>query len=70
MLPSTEAEATEYSEGTASDDLPSSTRVIAVVLTEAEWRAFRAIEPDPLAWLQQQIRARVEGASGYEEDEY
>jgi hypothetical protein len=70
MLPSTEAEATEYSERTASDDLPSNTRVIAVVLSEEEWRACRAIEPDPLAWLQQQIRARIESATPYEDDDY
>jgi hypothetical protein len=46
--------------------------VIAVVLTEDEWRAFRAIEPDPLAWIQQQIRTRVERAASasYEDDEY
>jgi hypothetical protein len=68
MLPSTEAETTEYSERTASEDLPENTRVIAVVLSEEEWRAFRAIEPDPLAWLQQQIRARVESASSYDDD--
>lgn len=43
------------------DETPAAaTRVLAVVLTEEEWSAFRAIEPDPLAWLQQQIRARVE----------
>ncbi|MGH9313293.1 MAG: hypothetical protein ACRD1S_08855 [Vicinamibacterales bacterium] len=54
------------------DETPASTRVIAVVLTEAEWRAFRAIEPEPLAWLQQQIRERVEGAAApsYDDDEY
>jgi hypothetical protein len=55
------------------EESPAATRVIAVVLTEEEWRAFRAIEPEPLAWLQQQIRDRVEEAAAapaYEDDEY
>jgi hypothetical protein len=55
------------------EESPAATRVIAVVLTEEEWRVFRAIEPEPLAWLQQQIRDRVEEAAAvptYEDDEY
>jgi hypothetical protein len=39
------------------------TRVVAVVLTEAEWRALRALEPKPAAWLQQVVRERVEQAA-------
>ena len=39
------------------------TRVVAVVLTEAEWRALRALEPRPAAWLQQVVRDRVEQAA-------
>ena len=55
-----------------TEEIPASTRVIAVVLTEEQWRAFRAIEPDPLAWIQQQIRTRVErgAASSYGDDDY
>jgi hypothetical protein len=36
------------------------TRVIAVVLTEDEWRAFRAVEAQPVAWVQQKIRERID----------
>jgi hypothetical protein len=36
------------------------TRVIAVVLSEDEWRAFRAIEAQPVAWVQQKIRERID----------
>jgi hypothetical protein len=36
------------------------TRVIAVVLSEREWRAFRAVEAEPVDWLQQKIRERIE----------
>jgi hypothetical protein len=69
MVPSIEA--ADYIEPT-TEEIPASTRVIAVVLTEEEWRAFRAIEPDPLAWIHQQIRTRVErgAASSYEGDDY
>jgi hypothetical protein len=45
-------------------------RIIAVELTEEEWRAFRAIEPQPLAWLQRKIRERVEEAVRESHDEY
>jgi hypothetical protein len=70
MVPSIEA--AEYVDQSTTQEIPASTRVIAVVLTEDEWRAFRAIEPDPLAWIQQQIRTRVERAASatYEDDEY
>ena len=70
MVPSTEA--ADYIVQPTTEEIPASTRVIAVVLTEEEWRAFRAIEPEPLAWIQQQIRTRVErgAASKYEDDEY
>jgi hypothetical protein len=52
------------------DETTVPTRIIAVELTEEEWRAFRAIEPQPLAWLQKQIRERVGGAAAYDDDEY
>jgi hypothetical protein len=70
MVPSIEA--ADYLDQSTTEEVPVNTRVIAVVLTEDEWRAFRAIEPEPLAWIQQQIRTRVErGAStSYEGDEY
>jgi hypothetical protein len=52
------------------ESTPAATRVLAVVLTEEEWLAFRAIEPQPLEWLQQQIRARVEKASAVQDEDY
>jgi hypothetical protein len=52
------------------ESTPAATRVLAVVLTEEEWSAFRAIEPQPLEWLQQQIRARVEKATAAEDEDY
>lgn len=36
-----------------------SSRTLTVVLTETEWRALREVEPDAVAWLQQQIRERL-----------
>lgn len=36
------------------------TRTLTVVLPESEWRALREVEPDALAWLQRQIRNRLE----------
>lgn len=52
------------------ESTPAATRVLAVVLSEEEWSAFRAIEPQPLEWLQQQIRARVEKASAVQDEDY
>lgn len=36
------------------------TRVIAVVLSETEWQALRALEREPVGWLRQTIRERLE----------
>ena len=33
-----------------------SNRFVAVNLTDAEWRALRAVTPDPCAWMKSQIR--------------
>jgi hypothetical protein len=33
-----------------------SNRFVAVNLTDAEWRALRAITPDPCAWMKTQIQ--------------
>jgi hypothetical protein len=38
------------------------TRVLAVVLNEDDWRAFLEIEPNPVGWVQQRIRERLESA--------
>jgi hypothetical protein len=31
-------------------------RVISITLTEAEWRAFVAAQPQPVDWLRERIR--------------
>jgi hypothetical protein len=37
------------------------TRTLTIVLPESDWRALRAQEPDAIAWLQAQIRRRLDG---------
>ena len=37
-------------------------RVISITLSEAEWKAFVARQPQPVDWLRQQIRSQVEVA--------
>lgn len=49
-----------------SVESPAPTRVIAVVLSEDEWRAFREAEAEPVAWLQDRIRERID--SGRRDD--
>jgi hypothetical protein len=39
------------------------TRVVAVVLTEAEWRGLRAVEPKPADWLQKVVHDRLKAAT-------
>jgi hypothetical protein len=34
-------------------------RVISVTLTESEWQAFIARQPQPVLWLREQIRAEA-----------
>ena len=34
----------------------NSSRFVAVNLTDAEWRALRAVTPDPCAWMKAQIQ--------------
>jgi len=34
-------------------------RVISVTLSEAEWQAFIARQPQPVVWLREQIRAEA-----------
>ncbi len=34
-------------------------RVISVTLSEAEWQAFIARQPQPVTWLREQIRAEA-----------
>jgi len=35
------------------------TRTLTVVLNEADWRAFRAVEPDAIGWLHERIQERL-----------
>jgi hypothetical protein len=35
-------------------------RVISITLSEAEWQAFIARQPQPVVWLREQIRGQVE----------
>ena len=37
-------------------------RVISVTLSEAEWQAFIARQPQPVVWIREQIRAAAENA--------
>jgi hypothetical protein len=34
-------------------------RVISITLSEAEWQAFIARQPQPVLWLREQIRAHA-----------
>lgn len=34
-------------------------RVISIVLSEAEWRAFVARQPQPVDWLRERIREQL-----------
>ena len=46
--------------------IPMSTdrdRVISVTLTEAEWQAFIARQPQPVNWLRDRIREEVRASS-------
>ena len=38
-------------------------RVISIVLTEAEWQAFIAKQPEPVLWLRERIRDEVAEAT-------
>jgi hypothetical protein len=44
-------------------------RVISITLSEAEWQAFIARQPQPVHWLREQIRAEAGTTSGEETHE-
>jgi hypothetical protein len=48
----------------ASGSLPCSMpeRVITIALTDADWKALRAIQPEPVDWLKRTIRETIERA--------
>jgi len=35
-------------------------RVISITLSEAEWQAFVARQPQPVDWIREQIRGQVD----------
>ena len=37
-------------------------RVISITLSETEWQAFIARQPQPVIWLREQIRAEASAA--------
>jgi hypothetical protein len=38
-------------------------RVISITLTEAEWQAFVAAQPQPVTWLRERIREVTQSAT-------
>jgi hypothetical protein len=41
----------------------ATSRSLTVVLSENDWQALRAVEPDAVGWLQQAIRERIGSAA-------
>ena len=37
----------------------ASSRTLTVVLSESDWQALRAVEPDAVGWLHERIRERL-----------
>ena len=44
-------------------------RVISVTLSEAEWQAFIARQPQPVLWLREQIRAEAGAKQGSQQSQ-
>ena len=44
----------------------ATSRTLTVVLTESDWQALRAVEPDAVGWLHERIRERL-GATSSEQ---
>jgi len=40
----------------------ANSRTLTVVLSESDWQALRAVEPDAVGWLKAQIRQRLGSA--------
>jgi hypothetical protein len=51
----------DHSRGALQMEL-SASRFIAIELSEEEWQALRAIQPDPASWMKQQVRELLERA--------
>lgn len=45
-------------------------RVLSLALAESQWRALLAAEPEPIEWLRQQIRERLQEDGAAEEPEF
>ena len=58
--------ATGFFAGGTVDKIAS--RVVAVNLTDAEWRALRVVTPDPCGWIKTQIRSLLD-ESGFPIDQ-
>ena len=43
-------------------NLSSTDRVIHVPLSEADWKAFLASQPQPVNWLKERIREAIESS--------
>lgn len=43
-------------------NLSSTDRVIHVPLSEADWKAFLASQPQPVNWLKERIREAIDSA--------
>lgn len=41
-------------------------RVISVVLSDAEWKAFLSLQPQPVAWLRERISEEIKSTSAME----
>ena len=44
-------------------------RVISITLSESEWQAFIARQPQPVLWLREQIRAEAGGTSSKQQSQ-
>jgi hypothetical protein len=44
----------------------ANSRTLTVVLSEADWQALRAVEPDAVGWLHARIRERLGAAAAQE----
>jgi hypothetical protein len=46
----------------ATVQLSSTDRVIHVPLSESDWKAFLATQPQPVSWLKEKIQEAIESA--------
>jgi hypothetical protein len=38
-------------------------RVITLAISDADWKALRAVQPEPIDWLKRTIRAAIDQAA-------